>query len=266
MPREPVVLRHGSHSSLRRNGKTCKAENLRLATSTTRPPTVPIPTDLIWSPAEQISCLIHPAASCRVMSPLRRGERVPPPPTPHPPPSPPPLHPSQQPLILPAQPLPQYLVPSPHFHPPIPPPPAPPPPPLETPDSEPIPLVPPPDRHSDGPAPLLAGTSPEPHRLLEVLDSLGRLGFVSITDFLIRLFGSDDPAVRRRVSPFYAQGGAKSLMEIFMNSRRARENGGDEVAVSWSGVVFKDEFDIGLVKGGVRYLHLHCAPLRVLTS
>jgi len=37
-----------------------------------------------------------------------------------------------------------------------------------------------------------------------------------------------------------------------MNSKRARENGGDEVAVSWAGGVFKDEFDAGLVKGGVR--------------
>ena len=116
------------------------------------------------------------------------------------------------------------------------------------------------------PAPLLTGSSPEPHRLLGVLDSLGCLGFASISDFLTCLFGSDDRAVRQRVDPFYAQGGIKSLMEIFMKSSRARANGGDEVAVSWSCVVFKNEFDIGLVKGRVRYLHPHRAPLRVLTA
>lgn len=46
-----------------------------------------------------------------------------------------------------------------------------------------------------------------------------------------------------------------------MASKRARENGGDEVAVSWAGGVFKDEFDSGLVKGGVRVpslLHILC--------
>lgn len=36
-----------------------------------------------------------------------------------------------------------------------------------------------------------------------------------------------------------------------MASKRARENGGDEIAVAWAGGVFKDEFDLGLVKGGV---------------
>jgi hypothetical protein len=78
------------------------------------------------------------------------------------------------------------------------------------------------------------------------------LGFTSISDFLICLFSSDDAVVRRRVSLFYTHGGVKGIMEIFMNSKRARENGGDEVAVSWAGDVFKDEFEVGLVKGGVR--------------
>jgi len=99
---------------------------------------------------------------------------------------------------------------------------------------------------------LLGAQSPEPLRLLAVLDSLKSLGFTSISDFLVRLFNSDDAAVRRRVSLFYTHGGIGSVLEIFMNSKRARENGGDEVAVSWAGGVFKDEFDAGLVKGGVR--------------
>ena len=101
---------------------------------------------------------------------------------------------------------------------------------------------------------LLGAPSPEPLRLLAVLDSLKSLGFTSISDFLVRLFNSDDAAVRRRVSLFYTHGGIRSVLEIFMNSKRARENGGDEVAVSWAGGVFKDEFDAGLVKGGVRII------------
>lgn len=103
--------------------------------------------------------------------------------------------------------------------------------------------------------------SPEPLRLLSVLDSLKPLGFTSISDFLVRLFTNEDPAVRRRVSLFYTHGGIKSLLEIFMASKRARENGGDEIAVSWAGGVFKDEFDSGLVKGGVRVPSLYSLSL-----
>lgn len=101
---------------------------------------------------------------------------------------------------------------------------------------------------------MLGAQSPESLRLLAVLDSLKSLGFTSISDFLVRLFNSDDAVVRRRVSLFYTHGGIRSVLEIFMNSKRARENGGDEVAVSWAGGVFKDEFDAGLVKGGVRII------------
>ncbi|KAL7271562.1 hypothetical protein RUND412_005672 [Rhizina undulata] len=93
--------------------------------------------------------------------------------------------------------------------------------------------------------------SPEAQRLLHVLETLKPMGFTSISDFLVKLFTSEDAAVRRRVSLFYTHGGIRSLLEIFMNSKRARENGGDEVAVSWAGGVFKEEFDAGLVKGGI---------------
>jgi len=105
---------------------------------------------------------------------------------------------------------------------------------------------------------LLGAQPPEPLRLLAVLDSLKSFGFTSISDFLVRLFNSDDAAVRRRVSLFYTHGGIRSVLEIFMNTKRARENGGDEVAVSWAGGVFKDEFDAGLIKGGVR---INTSPL-----
>lgn len=128
--------------------------------------------------------------------------------------------------------------------------------PLIAPPPPPGPPLPAPPLLAQGPSPVLPVTaqSPEPLRLLSVLDSLKPLGFTSISDFLVRLFTSEDPAVRRRVSLFYTHGGIKSLLEIFMASKRARENGGDEIAVSWAGGVFKDEFDSGLVKGGVRSL------------
>lgn len=146
----------------------------------------------------------------------------------------------------------QYFIPL--LAPTVPPPPAPPPPP--PPQGQPL--------LAQGPPPTVPATaqSPEPLRLLSVLDSLKPLGFTSISDFLVRLFTSEDPAVRRRVSLFYTHGGIKSLLEIFMASKRARENGGDEIAVSWAGGVFKDEFDSGLVKGGVRVpslLYLLCS-------
>ncbi|CUS09176.1 unnamed protein product [Tuber aestivum] len=97
----------------------------------------------------------------------------------------------------------------------------------------------------------LGAQSPEPLRLLAVLDSLKSLGFASISDFLVRLFSSDDSAVRRRVGLFYTHGGIRSVLEIFMNSKHARESGGDELSASWAGRVFKDEFDAGLVKCGI---------------
>ena len=95
--------------------------------------------------------------------------------------------------------------------------------------------------------------SPEPQRILQVLESLKTYGFNSMSDFLYRLFENDDPAVKRRVSIFYSRGGARTLMETFMRNRRAKEHGGDEIAVRWATETLKDEFESGLVKGGVGF-------------
>lgn len=85
-----------------------------------------------------------------------------------------------------------------------------------------------------------------------MLDTLKANGFSSLLDFILQLFTNEDPIVRRRVGLLYARGGAQQLMDIFMKNKKARENGGDTAAVAWATRIFKDEFDAGLVKGGVR--------------
>ncbi|KAI5799879.1 hypothetical protein EDC01DRAFT_647984 [Geopyxis carbonaria] len=94
--------------------------------------------------------------------------------------------------------------------------------------------------------------SPENVRLLKILDSIQDLGFDSLSESLLHLFASDDTAVKQRVAPFYSSaGGIGGLMEIFMKNKKARSNGGDEVALQWASKVLKEEFETGLVKGAV---------------
>jgi hypothetical protein len=92
---------------------------------------------------------------------------------------------------------------------------------------------------------------PRHEALLAVLENMKQYGFTSIGDFLLQLFATEDATVKRRVGIFYANGGFRSLLETFMSTKKARENGGDELAVHWASGVLKEEFETGLVKGGV---------------